>query len=114
MKGLSMNDVISLEDLIKSIPFGFEKDPKVIEEVTECYATEMYVINGYVKQIKENKGKPFVFFPSFNRNGLTQFEVKNLGEPIKDMYNWHGQNTSQWVYAGAIYVDKNGHVSTHH
>ena len=28
--------------------------------------------------------------------------------------NYHGQNTSQWLYAGAIVVDVNGHVSTHH
>ena len=44
---------------------------------------------------------------------LWEFYVNDLAKPRGNSINWHGQNTAQWVYAGAI-VLQNGEVSTHH
>jgi len=42
-----------------------------------------------------------------------QFFVNDLATPPNGTINWHGQNTSQWVYAGAI-VLQNREVSRRH
>ena len=44
-----------------------------------------------------------------------EFEVFDLEKPRKNEFNWHGQNTSQWVYAGAIVCNREtGRISRHH
>lgn len=44
---------------------------------------------------------------------IWEFYVNDLSKPVADEHNWHGQNISQWLYAGAIVLhDKK--VSTHH
>jgi len=47
------------------------------------------------------------------RQYIMEFEVFDRAKPRGNSCNWHGQNTSQWVYAGAI-VYQDGRVSTHH
>lgn len=42
-----------------------------------------------------------------------EFWVNDLSLPRANAMNWHGQNTSQWLYAGAIVLE-NGKVSRHH
>ena len=56
-----------------------------------------------------------------SRQMIAEFYVNDLEKPKGDKYNWHLQNTSQWIYAGAIVVDKEAIkrddervVSTHH
>ncbi len=44
---------------------------------------------------------------------IWEFYVNDLARPKGNSINFHGQNTSQWLYAGAI-VLQNGDVSTHH
>jgi hypothetical protein len=44
---------------------------------------------------------------------IAEFSVSDTALPRTSEMNWHMQNTSQWVYAGAIVV-QNGEVSTHH
>jgi len=44
---------------------------------------------------------------------IMNFEVFDRAKPRSNSYNWHGQNTSQWVYAGCI-LYQDGRVSTHH
>jgi len=44
---------------------------------------------------------------------LWEFYVNDLAIPIRDAHNWHGQNVSQWKYAGAIVLQK-GTISRHH
>jgi len=44
---------------------------------------------------------------------IWEFYVNNLSLPKTDAINWHGQCTSQWLYAGCILL-QNGKVSTHH
>lgn len=41
------------------------------------------------------------------------FEVFDRSKPRENAYNFHGQNISQWTYAGCI-LYQDGKVSTHH
>ena len=44
---------------------------------------------------------------------IWEFYVNDLSKPEGSAYNWQCQNTSQWVYAGGIVLQR-GKVSTHH
>jgi hypothetical protein len=44
---------------------------------------------------------------------LLEFYVNDLARPRTNSMNFHGQNTSQWLYAGAIVI-QDGRVSAHH
>ncbi len=44
---------------------------------------------------------------------IWEFYVNDLAIPRTLALNWHGQNTSQWLYAGCILL-QGGRVSTHH
>ena len=44
---------------------------------------------------------------------IWEFYVNDLKKPVMNEHNWHGQNTSQWQYAGCILL-QDGRVSTHH
>jgi len=62
--------------------------------------------------------QPRVLFNKVREAGsqvILEFEVFDLEKPHSTSMNWHGQNTSQWVYAGAVVYDKeSGRVSRHH
>jgi hypothetical protein len=59
----------------------------------------------------------FSFVP-FRVSGLSdsqyiaEWAVSNRKKEYKEKINWHGQNTSQWLYAGCLLV-QNGRVSIH-
>ena len=60
--------------------------------------------------------QPHIFFGTGAKSGgqyLWEFWVSDMVKPLEDKYNWHGQNISQWNYAGAILL-QNNRVSTHH
>ena len=60
--------------------------------------------------------QPQIVFGEGSKAGLQriwEFYVNDLAQPVKDSINWHGQNTSQWLYAGAI-VLQNRQISRHH
>ena len=62
--------------------------------------------------------KPLIIFnaPRQAQNQLiTEFEVKDTECTVTPRYNFHGQNVSQWVYAGCVLYDgESGRVSRHH
>ena len=43
---------------------------------------------------------------------IADFEVRDPSKPALNQYNFHLQNTSQWVWAGCILV-QDGQVSIH-
>lgn len=51
----------------------------------------------YETKRKESDNKWYVQFQCF-------FECKDLALPTTRHWNWHGQETSQWVYAGGIVI----------
>jgi len=44
---------------------------------------------------------------------IWEFYVNDLSLPRAEAYNWHGQNVSQWLYAGGLLLN-DGRVSLHH
>ncbi len=59
---------------------------------------------------------PQIVFRDCRKSGdqyLWEFFVNDLNVQKRDAINWHGQNTSQWCYAGAITLQA-GRVSMHH
>jgi len=54
-------------------------------------------------------------FNPFRKAGsqyIAEWAVSDMRKPTKDSYNWHGQNTSRWLYAGCLLV-QDGRVSIH-
>ena len=84
-------------------------------DLRNAYETEVKMMLRYALQAKE----PRVILSPFRNAGsqfISEFEVLDL---FKDnnpgQMNWHGQNTSQWVYAGCILYDRvDNRVSRHH
>jgi hypothetical protein len=54
-------------------------------------------------------------FNAFRKAGsqfIAEWAVSDNRKPVENSYNFHGQNTSQWLYAGCLLV-QNGRVSIH-
>jgi len=105
--------IVSKDELLDSIPWDFDTDDNVVEKVLKAYMQELcYIIKIAQKGEKEGH-KISVIFNKFD--GYTAFfSISAMDKPVKNEYNWFGQNTSRWLYAGCIQVNKDGSVSTHH
>jgi len=101
----------SFEDLLASLPED-QINGKMKDELKTAYDFELEQIKRYINQAQNPQA---VLLP-FNQSGsqfIANFWVNDLALPAKNQFNWHLQNTSQWLYAGCILV-QNGRVSLHH
>ena len=110
--------IIPLNDLINSIPEEV-RTKEIIEKVTKAYNSQQEYMLSIVNNAFKNNGNKNVdiecsIYP-FRKAGsqlIAEFEMNNRSLPQRNSYNWHGQNTSQWLYAGCILIDNN-EVSIH-
>ena len=114
----------SFDDLLASLPLEFHSQ-KVKDQLRRAYDVESKRINEYVDGLNDLQ-KDFSAVLYFFRKGggsqwLAEFAVNDLSIPKSNSYNWHCQNTSQWVYAGCILFDERRFkddeeyiISTHH
>lgn len=96
--------------LLKGIPQ--EDYPEKMEDFYSALAYEAFNLMSYAKDAIE----PQIVFNPYRKAGsqyIWEFFVNELARPKENSYNFHGQNTSQWLYAGCILLDHNK-VSTHH
>jgi phosphopantetheine adenylyltransferase len=103
--------IIPFEDLVNSIPKEL-RTPEIIKGVKEKYDIEVEILNTYMNKAKQPVGS----LQEFQKAGsqlIAEFWVNDIDIPKENAYNFHGQNTSQWLYAGCILIDNN-QVSTHH
>lgn len=103
--------MITSDQLLNSLP-NVERTPFVENSVRDAYSREIENISYYTK----NAVNPSVGFDTFRQSGnqfIAEFWVNDLVLEKKNQYNWHMQNTSQWLYAGCILL-QDGKVSTHH
>lgn len=103
--------IATFEELLNSLPVE-QKTEEVIKDLKYWYEREIKILNEYSKSAKE----PSIGFFPFNKSGdhyIAEFWVNDLAKLKREEYNWHLQNTSQWLYAGCILV-QDGMVSTHH
>ena len=104
-------NISTLADLLESLPADQTTDD-LISEIKSAYAIELCRLIEYAKQAE----KPMISLQPFRKQGaqfISEFWVNDLAKPKQEKYNWHGQNTSQWLYAGCILV-QDGQVSQHH
>ncbi len=86
--------------------------PEDMGEFWRAVAVELAELMRYGSEAKE----PQIVMSEGRQAGdqhIWEFWVNDLAMPQQQHYNWHGQNVSQWQYAGAI-VLQDGQVSRHH
>ncbi len=114
----------SFDDLLASLPAEF-RSQKVKEQLKRAYDVESKRINEYVHDLncqgKQSSAAMYLFRKGGGSQWLAEFAVNDLSIPRSNSYNWHLQNTSQWVYAGCILFDERSFkedsewvISTHH
>ena len=99
----------SVDKMMELIP---EVDRPDVDVFRETLAWELAVMASYAAEAEE----PYIGLSDGRTSGsqyIFEFAVKDLKKPVKNEHNLHGQNTSQWKYAGCILVQR-GEISTHH
>jgi hypothetical protein len=99
------------EELVASLPPEILSD-KIREDLSNKYNKELISIDFYEKKAKEPQSHMSLFRKSGSQY-IAEFFVNDLSKTVGNSFNWHLQNTSQWLYAGCILV-ADGEVSTHH
>jgi hypothetical protein len=103
--------ISTLAELLESLPAD-QKTGGLVSEIKNAYALEVSRLIESARQAE----KPVIFLEAFRKQGcqfISRFWVDDLAKPKKEAYNFHGQNISQWRYAGCILV-QDGNVSLHH
>jgi hypothetical protein len=103
----------TLGELYGSLPEA-DRTPPVRDALQAAYDRELQALLHYA--LAPDCAEPEVILSGWRIAGsqhIAEFAVSDLALPVRQRYNFHGQNTSRWKYAGAIVV-QNGEVSTHH
>jgi hypothetical protein len=111
---LPMTDIPTVKDLLLSLP----KSRRVNRtELITRYFYLLSSLNSYFTGARDQGKKVKVYFTAFSGDPegqmMANFSVKDLGKEVKDSYNWHGQNTSQWIFAGCLLSSEDGSFSIH-
>lgn len=114
-----LDRITNFPKLMASLP-ECEKQNGIKNDVFSKYLFEMGQLqtnyNWAAKNSNQDPAGLEAYFTQFSKHGsqyIAEFGLVNRSIPIKDQYNWHGSNTSQWIYAGGMLV-QNGRVSLHH
>jgi hypothetical protein len=108
--GLSLTHVTSFNHLVNDLPNDIAD--KVKDDLLDKY---LYIIGTMANMTRKAK-EPMMVLSPFRNSGsqwICEWAVKDMKKEYDpSRINWHGQETSQWVYAGAILV-QDGRVSIH-
>jgi hypothetical protein len=104
--------ISTLDQMLDSIPEN-RLSADMIEAISKAYKREVDMINYYSKQADNPDAHLFPFNVEGN-SLIANFWVNDLSIPAADRHNWHGQNVSQWKYAGCILISADNSVSCHH
>jgi hypothetical protein len=103
-------DVVTFAKLVDDLP---EKEADAVKD--DLLDKYLYLIGAMVRYARDVKNVSLVMntWRHAGSQHIAEFEVKDLGKPVDaNQFNFHGQNTSQWLFAGALCV-QNGRVSMH-
>lgn len=119
-------DVVGWQEFQLSLPEEFRKS-EVVDQLKFWYHREVENLIVYVKRLIELDKPYYAYLGRIDVNAggsqmIAHFSVKDLTKTCNpNLVNWHLQDMSQWVYSGAIVVDKHAIargdervVSTHH
>lgn len=85
-------------------------------DVAEFWNSVAYELAQLFYYASKATGEAVVSFAACRKAGsqyIYEFTVSDLSLESTSAINWHGQFTSQWLYAGAIVLER-GKVSSHH
>ena len=101
-----------LPGILNDVP---KEDRPSGDEETNFWRSVAYEMAELLKHASavENAQVVFTDMRKAGSQYIWEFYVNNLDLSISNTYNWHGQNTSQWIYAGGLLL-QNGKVSLHH
>lgn len=106
MKTVEMQ-IPSVHDLYNSLPAEFRSN----EAWNNLVGVYSKVVLGLIPSaMAERTIKPQLYMSLFRDTGgrqlICNWSCSDLSRPVQNTYNWHLQETSQWIYAGAIVFDK--------
>ena len=103
-----------MDSINQEIHLGLDQMYELTTQVQAHFAREISQMIQHTQSAKE----PELNFTSFRNTGsqlVATFSVIDKNLPEQNSYNWHGQNTSQWLYAGALVYDVGtNRISSHH
>ena len=99
-------------NLFESVP---DEDMPQDEELTKFWHALAWELSQMISYAQHAQEPEIVLNPVriAGTQYIWEFYVNDLAKPRASEYNWHGQNTSQWQYAGCVLL-QDGRVSTHH
>lgn len=135
IKGFVDGNIVKFPDLLKEIPEDMKNhvrigdNPNLLTCRDEMLAKYLHICSIFQRETEREyafwnsdlNGDPILepqlvySFAPFRHAGsqnIAEWAVSDHRKQHKEAYNWHGQNTSRWLYAGCLLVD-NGRVSIH-
>jgi len=103
----------SFSEIFDALPLEWRTE-KVYAALLAAYRQELHTM--ITTALHPGCAQPRVVLSMWRQAGsqwIIEFSVSDTGLPWTPAANFHGQNTSQWRYGGAI-VLQNGEISTHH
>jgi hypothetical protein len=85
----------------------YDKYHQAVEDVGG-ESVEVNTMGGGVKVIQLHEPQLVYSFAPFRVAGsqhIAEWSVSDMRKQDKQTYNWHGQETSRWLYAGCLLVD---------
>lgn len=121
--------IVLFKDLLKEIPEKMQKetDDKMFgmtcrDQMLDKYLSIIAIMQRETERAweehKQTGGESpllvysFVPFRLSGSQYVAEWSVSDLRKEYKETTNWHGQNTSRWLYAGCLLV-QDGRVSIH-
>ena len=104
------------DSVLDTVNMSLDQEGEFVVQLNSYYKSELAIIlnHAYGHEEVRINFSPFHKTPH-QHEYIAEFSVLDLTLPEKDSYNWHGQNTSQWLYAGALVYDpESNEISSHH
>jgi hypothetical protein len=114
--------VISLEDFKLSLREAFGKDAErydkvlysqgfagIWDDAEKIYNRVINMMEMYIPKDSDSRNIEVRFGGFFDTGSyqlIAEGAVSDLGRPVTNSYNWHLQNTSQWLFAFGLVFDK--------
>jgi len=102
------------DSILDEFSLGLDQEGEFIIQLNSYYQSEIVTMLSYT----HGNNNVQINFSPFRNTGsqyVATFSVLDKDLPEKESYNWHAQNTSQWLYAGALVYDpKTNEISSHH
>lgn len=105
-------NVVTLDGLYQSLPPDIAKDK--FNELTQAYERVIDMLKRYTPEDGPdvNIRVDFYAFSHCGEQYIAEGAVYDLSKPVKNEYNWHLQNTSQWLFAFGLLFSR-GEFSIH-